>query len=795
MSNAIKRKLCLLIGLSLCLVSLGACGEGAPDNSASPDGSDGSVTELSYEFLESSQLEESVLESEELTEEASGAEGTELEPSEEAFDESSEEPYEESSEEDESYDPGDGEAVIVFGESISIDGTGATALEGVVTVSEGGNYLVSGKSENGALVIDTTGKVYLTFNGLELSNQNGAAVYAKDAKRVVITLAEGTENRLSDAQSYGGSFAEAKATLFANDTLELNGTGSLEVVGNCKHAIASDDDIIVDGARLTVATSASDGLHANDNISVKSGTVKVLSCAGDGFDSEGSLNVSGGTVTVNAEGEGMKCETSAVFSGGKVEIDSLGDGIRAESDDADLVPSVVISGGSIKIVSKADGIQSGGKVELRNADGGEFDGYNLYISAGGGMANAQVLTTDTESSFKGVKSATSLSVNAIKAFIDSTDDALHTDGALTVRGGELELKTASDGLQSASDLSISDGEFSIITQGVSLSPSSNTTQSYVPSYNGGGRRPGGMGGGGMGGMDGGSSVSFATSCKGIKSEGKLEISGGTFVINSSDDSLHSAGELEISGGKLTLSTSDDGAHSDSALKVSGNADITVLKSYEGLEGKTITISGGRVHITASDDGLNAASGGTGGMGGRPGMGSSENSLTISDAYVYVNASGDGLDSNGALTVNSGLVIVDGPTSGGNGSIDSDGTTTVNGGTLIAAGSSGMLELPGQSSAQNCVCLKFQSGLNSSKTVCVKDSDGNIVLCFKPAKNGSCIIFSSELLESGETYQVYTGGTASGTLTDGLYSGTVSYSGGSNAGQFKINSRVQSFNLS
>ena len=36
--------------------------------------------------------------------------------------------------------------------------------------------------------------------------------------------------------------------------------------------------------------------------------------------------------------------------------------------------------------------------------------------------------------------------------------------------------------------------------------------------------------------------------------------------------------------------------------------VTISESYEGVEGRTITISGGAINVTAGDDGLNAAGG-------------------------------------------------------------------------------------------------------------------------------------------------------------------------------------------
>ena len=52
---------------------------------------------------------------------------------------------------------------------------------------------------------------------------------------------------------------------------------------------------------------------------------------------------------------------------------------------------------------------------------------------------------------------------------------------------------------------------------------------------------------------------------------------------------------------------DDGFHADGALTINGGT-ISILQSYEGLEGSTVEINGGDIQLTASDDGVNAAGG-------------------------------------------------------------------------------------------------------------------------------------------------------------------------------------------
>ena len=69
----------------------------------------------------------------------------------------------------------------------------------------------------------------------------------------------------------------------------------------------------------------------------------------------------------------------------------------------------------------------------------------------------------------------------------------------------------------------------------------------------------------------------------------LSISGGSFNLDTADDSVHSDGNLTITGGTFQISSGDDGVHADQYL-VLGQKDstdnslvnINITKSYEGL---------------------------------------------------------------------------------------------------------------------------------------------------------------------------------------------------------------------
>lgn len=94
-------------------------------------------------------------------------------------------------------------------------------------------------------------------------------------------------------------------------------------------------------------------------------------------------------------------------------------------------------------------------------------------------------------------------------------------------------------------------------------------------------------------------------------KGFIYIADGTFSITCDSDGMDAEETLQVDGGTITIAAGDDGLHADGDLILQAGT-VTITKSYEGLEGKTVTITGGSYTVTASDDGVNAAGDGTAG---------------------------------------------------------------------------------------------------------------------------------------------------------------------------------------
>lgn len=350
-----------------------------------------------------------------------------------------------------------------------------------------------------------------------------------------------------------------------------------------------------------------------------------------------------------------------------------------------------------------------------------------------------------------------VSIKAVGDGIKSTNDEDSEKGFIAIEGGSFDIKSGADGIQAETSLYIDDGIYMVTTGGGSVNSS---------------HKAGEMENGPWGDISAADEAEKA-SAKALKASAEIIINGGTFEIDSSDDSVHSNGSVAVYGGNISITSGDDGIHGDSEIMIAGG-EINMSKSYEGIESAMITLAEGNIHVTSSDDGINVAGGNDGSaVNGRPGQNnfstSSDNKLVISGGYVVVNSSGDGLDANGSIYMSSGTVLVNGPVSNGNGSVDYDGVFELTGGVLAAAGSSGMAQAASEQSTQYSILMTYPETQKAGTMVYVADGSGDVIAAFIPEKDYQAVLISSPELKKDSTYSLYSGGVSTGTATDGFYS--------------------------
>ncbi len=530
--------------------------------------------------------------------------------------------------------------------------------------------------------------------------------------------------------------AEAGRTqiLLRQDGSEVEGTGA-SVSGNIV--------TISQGGAYSVSGTLEDG-----QIYVDTGSGEEVSLLFSGLDirnaSDAAVHIENAGHTAIVLEDGTK---NRLQSGSSAEMDPVGDAEDGNASGAALYArdDLSITGtGSLEVYGYINnGIHTTNRLDIEN-------GTISVVARNNGIKGK-----DSVSISDGV-----ISVAAGGDGIQSDDTTGEGYGTVAISGGVFSIESESDAVQAETTLEISGGTFSVVSGG-------GSGNAAFPSE------------GGWGSPDSGWDMSdeSETSTKGFKCGEEMRITGGDFTVDSRDDAFHSDGGIQISGGTFELASGDDGIHAGTELLVEDGS-IRVTGSYEGLEGNQIRLGGGEISITASDDGINA-------YGGQSGWGSFGNSagetpeLCITGGNVSVNAGGDGIDSNGNLTIEGGVLVIDGPSDSRNGAIDpgpeNGGTCTVNGGTVLALGSSGMAEGFDEGSGQYSFLYNFGTSFAAGDEITVTDSQGNELFCHVSAKEGNSVVFSCPELAGGGTY-VLSAGSQSVEVTLDSISTTAGESG-------------------
>ncbi len=238
----------------------------------------------------------------------------------------------------------------------------------------------------------------LVLGGARITCSTSSPIYIAQAKDVVISLAAGTDNTLTDGSSYLYEVAgadEPNAALFSADDLVITGTGSLTVNGNHSNGIQSKDDLALSGATVTVA-AVNDGIKGRDSITVSEATITIRADA--------AVTVNGGQIQVKTSYEGVEGNTITVNSG-EIRITSTDDGINATSGGAAAMPLgrprmasssstwLFVNGGWVAINSGGDGLDVNGSIAMTGgtvlihgptrSDNGALDYYGTFKITGG----------------------------------------------------------------------------------------------------------------------------------------------------------------------------------------------------------------------------------------------------------------------------------------------------------------------------------------------------------------------------------------------------------------------------
>ena len=94
--------------------------------------------------------------------------------------------------------------ITLEGTSVAVDGSGVTVAGTTITINAAGTFRLTGTLDDGQIVVDagSDATVRLVLAGVDLTSSTSAPIYVLQAGRVIVTLAAGTDNSLTDAAAY-----------------------------------------------------------------------------------------------------------------------------------------------------------------------------------------------------------------------------------------------------------------------------------------------------------------------------------------------------------------------------------------------------------------------------------------------------------------------------------------------------------------------------------------------------------------------------------------------------------------
>ena len=363
---------------------------------------------------------------------------------------------------------------------------------------------------------------------------------------------------------------------------------------------------------------------------------------------------------------------------------------------------------------------------------------------------------------------------------------------LVITGGNYVINAANDGLRGRDCVKVAEGTFDITSKqdAVKSNNDEDTTRGFVK-------------------IDGGTWTinagddAFHAETAFILNDGDIDvescyegyegmqgyINGGTTSITASDDAVNAAGgstsdaQDEGDRGKNFNHGSDSGNKKTPPDKPDADGQSASRSSDEGdgektaddfkvvKDGGTTAQDSGDKTEKSSSESQDQGNQDNGNPAGEPpkdsapqaddraqGNGGSMDAdasclIQINGGTITLNAQGDGIDSNGAIEVNGGDIVVYGPTSGGDGALDYGTSATVNGGSVIALGASGMAE--SFTDGSQAFALVNASGSKGDK-VEVVDEDGKALVSTTAAKSYETAVISCSGMSEGKRYTLKTG---------------------------------------
>ena len=334
------------------------------------------------------------------------------------------------------YDESEAVKITLSGKTAACNSSNVQIEDGVVTIKAAGVYVLSGTLTDGTIVVDAgdDDKVQLVLDGVSITAADYAAIYAKNADKVFVTLAEGAGNSLTVSGDYVQTDDNnVDAVIFAKCDLTLNGTGSLTVKDTTGHGIVSKDDLVVTGGTYTIY-SQDHCLNGKDSVRIADGTFN-LSCDEDGIHAgnddqqDGYVFIEGGDINISVGDDALHAEGLLIITGGDIDVSKSCEGVEGYK--------ILVTGGDIDVISSDDGFNAAGG---SSGSGDNHDGFG----DGPGMGGVDM---DADNDAYILITGGTININA-------NGDGIDSNGCIGITGGSVYVLGPSDNGNGAMDYGI-----------------------------------------------------------------------------------------------------------------------------------------------------------------------------------------------------------------------------------------------------------------------------------------------------------------------------------------------------
>lgn len=329
-------------------------------------------------------------------------------------------------------------AIHLSDSGITVEGDtkGVTAVSGkTVTISASGNYTVDGSITDGQILVnipDTTADsdaVSLYLQDVTMTSSNGApCILGQSAKKLKLTCSG--ENTLTDTAAEANADTSGVIYGDCDITVTKNSTGTLNITSSMNTAIRSKDDIKLNGGAVVINTdvddtSDADAIRANNTLEVDGASVSITSSADGLKSSKEDVSILSGKVSIKAGNDAVQAATALNISGGTV----IASGDRGFTLDEN--GTLAITGGDVLATATdyAFGMDSSGAAVTVDTSGCTQGVVQLDYAAEWKKSNAVTLKKGSDTVFEMTPNKKYTYVLASGAKLSGTDSyTLYTGG-------------------------------------------------------------------------------------------------------------------------------------------------------------------------------------------------------------------------------------------------------------------------------------------------------------------------------------------------------------------------------